>query len=405
MIKKLKIRVILLSMSSLFVLLAVIVTGMNLANYGSVVSDADKTLQLLSQNRGRFPEFALGEAPRGLSPELPFASRYFSVVLKEDGTPVQTDTTRVAAVDREAAVAYAQKVLGGGDTRGFMDQYRFVCREEGAFVRIIFLDCGRELDAFYRFLTSSLVMALVGFMVMFLVIFFFAGRIVRPIAESYEKQKRFITDAGHEIKTPLTIIGADADVLEMEIGENEWLADIQKQTQRLGDLTRELTYLARMEEGEREVPMAEFSFTDTAMETATSFQALAQTQNKAFTLRIQPQLTLRGNDKAIIQLISILLDNAVKYTPEGGTICLTAERQERQLRLSVNNTTAVPVTQEQLGQLFERFYRVDSSRNSRTGGYGIGLSIAKAIVTAHGGKIQAAAKTGKDLTITAVFSI
>lgn len=122
-------------------------------------------------------------------------------------------------------------------------------------------------------------------------------------------------------------------------------------------------------------------------------------------MRIQPQLTLRGNDKAVIQLISILLDNAVKYTPEGGTICLTAERQGRQLRLSVNNTTAVPVTQEQLGQLFERFYRVDSSRNSRTGGYGIGLSIAKAIVTAHGGKIQAAAKTGKDLTITAVFSI
>ena len=151
--------------------------------------------------------------------------------------------------------------------------------------------------------------------------------------------------------------------------------------------------------------MIEFPFSDVVTETASSFQSLAQTQEKDFQCQIQPMLTLRGNEKAIGQLVSILLDNALKYSPVNGTVSLSVEKQNRTLYLIVYNTTVNEIVKENLPLLFDRFYRTDPSRNSQTGGYGIGLSVAKAIVTAHNGKIQATTEDGHSLQITAVFPI
>ena len=166
-------------------------------------------------------------------------------------------------------------------------------------------------------------MALSGYLISFFIILFFSGKIVRPVAESHEKQKRFITDAGHEIKTPLTIIKADVDILEMELGENEWLSDIQKQANRLTSLTNDLVYLSRMEETNNSIQMIEFPLSDVVSETASSFQALAQTQGKLFQCNIQPMISFTGNEKALQQLTNILLDNALKYSPTGGTVSIT----------------------------------------------------------------------------------
>lgn len=406
MIKKLKTKFVVLSMTAMFLLLTLIVAGMNILNYNSVVSEADETLSLLATNRGVFPDMEgadRNDLPPGLSPEAPYEARYFSVLLSENGTVFQVDTGRIKAVGTRQAIEYATEVLSRNRDRGFSDNYRFVRFSEGANTRITFLDCGRKIDAFHTFLYSSIAMASVGYVLFFAVILFFSGRIIRPVAESQEKQKRFITDAGHEIKTPLAIIQADADVLEMELEDNEWLADIQKQTRRLTDLTKDLVYLSRMEEGSSNLPMIEFPFSDVVEEAALSFQALAQTQNKIFHCEIQPMLSAVGNEKAIRQLVSILLDNALKYSPEGGTILLCVRRQGRQLRLSVSNTTASPIPKEDLDRLFDRFYRLDSSRNTQTGGYGIGLSIAKAITESHSGKIFASAKDHRTLEIAAQF--
>ena len=186
----------------------------------------------------------------------------------------------------------------------------------------------------------------------------------------------------------------------MEQGENEWTQDIQKQAQRLTALTKDLVYLAKMEESEDSIPMIEFPFSDVVSEAASSFQALAQTQGKKFQCNIQPMLSITGNEKALHQLVSILLDNALKYSPENGTVTLTVEKQNRSVRLSVFNTTAEKIAKENLSKLFDRFYRIDASRDSRTGGYGIGLSVAKAIVAAHNGKIQAQTEDGDSLQIT-----
>lgn len=408
MIRKLKIRFIILSMASLFVLLSVIVVGMNLVNYNSVVKEADMILSLLSQNKGAFPEMKPGEHGDGMkmpfspdmSPELPYETRYFSVLFNGDGGIIHTETSRIAAVDPETAVLYAEEVVEKDKNDGFIENFRYTVTNEGETVRVTFLDCKRNLDSFKRFLLISCIMALAGFAVIFFVIFFFAGKIISPIAESYEKQKRFITDAGHEIKTPLTIINANVDILEMELGKNECLEDIQQQTKRLTSLTNDLVYLARMEESEKSLQMIEFPVSEVVSETAASFKALAQTREKELVCSIQPMLSVKGNDKAIVQLVSVLLDNAVKYSPKGGKIHLQLSKQGRAVCLTVQNETEIPVEQEKLNHVFERFYRIDPSRNSETGGHGIGLSVAKAIVSAHGGKIQAFSGNGSSFRVT-----
>ena len=406
MIKRLKIKFIVLAMTSLTVLLAVIVAGMNVINYSSVVSDADSTLSLLSKNKGTFSGIEKGKGnplPHGMSKELPYESRYFSVILDEGGEIVGTESSKIVSVDASSAAEYAEKVMNSEAVKGFVGNFRYVRYREADGERIIFLDCGRKLDSFYTFLYASVGMSVAGLLVIFFVIFFVAGKILRPVTESYEKQKQFITDAGHELKTPLTIINANVDILEMEIGENDSLCDIAQQTKRLRSLTDNLVTLARMEEGESTIQKIEFPVSEVVTSAATPFRALALAQNKTFECNIQPWLTLYGNDKAIEQLVCILMDNALKYSPDGGDIALSMIKQNKAICLSVSNSTADPIDSESLDHVFERFYRTDASRNSESGGHGIGLSVAKAIVTSHGGKIQATCDGEYSFKVTATL--
>ena len=408
MIRKLKIKFVVLSMTALSVLLAIVITGMNLVNYSAVVTEADTILSILSQNKGSFPEFDKGKVehlPHDLSPETPFESRYFSVLVNSALEVVSTETSMIATVDNDSAAAYARTVVSKKRAQGFVDEFRYIIDREAGGYRIIFLDCGRKLDAFYTFLTASISMALAGLVVVFFVIFILSGKIIQPMAESYEKQKRFITDAGHEIKTPLTIINANIDILEMELGENESLSDIAQQTKRLRSLTNDLVMLARMEESENDMQKIEFPISEVVAEAAQPFRNLAIQQGKEFVCNIQPMLTLKGNGKAIEQLVNILMDNALKYSPAGGTISMNMAKQSRAVHLTVWNTTESEITQEQLTHVFERFYRTDASRNSETGGHGIGLSVAQAIVAAHGGKISVSTQDGHSFQICAAFPV
>ena len=206
-----------------------------------------------------------------------------------------------------------------------------------------------------------------------------------------------------EIKTPIAIIQADTEVLALETGEeNEWIVDIQTQIKRLSTLTNDLIYLSRMEEEQGRQQFLPLPFSELVAEAAQAFQAVAKRQNKTLSVDVQPMLTLVGEEKSLVQLVSILLDNALKYSPEGGQIALRLSRQGKHLRLSVENTAEV-LSKELLENMFDRFYRGDASRNSGQGGYGIGLSIAKAVVQAHRGKLSAAAKGTDRLVITALF--
>ena len=420
MIKRLRRKLIVACMVSLAIVLTAILGGVNLMNYTKVVSDADAILSLLDANGGAFPknldkqeEQSAGDilpdnAPVGkkgpfgqrvMSPETPYESRFFSVLLGEDGQVLRTDTGQIAAVDEEDAVLYAQNVSASGRDSGFLGDYRYLLCKDAQGSLIIFLDCGRSLSSFRMTLLASVLLALLGLLSVLILLLILSRRIVRPVAESYEKQKQFITDAGHELKTPMTIISADVDLAEMECGENQWISDIRRQAQRLAGLTNGLIYLSRMEEEQPQLQFIDFPLSDVAEEMAQSFQALAKSQGKEFSLHIQPMLSFTGDEKAIRQLLSILLDNALKYSPTDGQLELGLEKQGKNIVLTVSNTSAQPVDPDKLPRLFDRFYRTDQSRSNQTGGYGLGLSIARSIVLAHKGKIRAESPDGGTLTL------
>ena len=421
MFKKLRVKFILISMLSVVLVMGIIITTINVINYRKTVEDADSILSFLAENEGQFPampdmegmeappEFPEGEFPGGpmnpmmMSPELAYESRYFSALLDKNGNIIFTDTGMIAAVTPEEAEDYARDVFATRTEKGFVSDYRYLRISEGENIRVIFYDLGRGLDSFRTFRSASLLISLSGIAVVFLLITFFSGRIVRPVAESYEKQRRFITDAGHEIKTPLAIINADADVI-LSDGENTWADDIKGQVGRLTELTNDLIYLSKMEEGLPEMSMVRTDLTKIVGDSCESFASMFITGNKTLVKKIDPDIFVKGDEKSLSQLMSILLDNALKYSPEGGTTEVELKHSSKGISLKVTNDTNNGVDKESAKLLFDRFYRTDKSRNSETGGYGIGLSIAQAIVTAHKGKITAQPEDDGKLTIKVIFS-
>lgn len=439
MITRLKRRFIILAMTSLAVLLAVIVTGMNTINYNTVVSNADETLDMLSENMGRLPDFFSDDRDdyyddyfffrggpgrgdrgrRGMSRDEAEETRYFSVLVSSSGQAVNIDTERIFAVDQGQAAEYAESIAQSGQDRGFIDDYRYTVTEEGRFTRVTFLDCGRTLGSFRDFLKASILMSVIGLLIVFAVICYFAGRIVRPVAESYEKQKRFITDAGHEIKTPLAIIKANLDVMKMDVEDaaealpddeadkftgdlNESINDVSAQVDRLTALTNDLVYLSRMEEaGGGSLVMTDIPLSEVVSDAADSFIPLAKENGKSIKTDIAPVISVRGSLNELEKLISILLENAVKYSADQDEIGVSLKKDGRNAVLEVRNRTESPIDAGDLEHVFERFYRTDRSRSSETGGHGIGLSMASAIVNAHGGKIKAGTTDGSDFVITA----
>lgn len=411
MIRRLRCTFVMVSVCSVAAVLFVILGVVNWMNYRQVVGDVDRILDILAENNGSFPERGVPEeeperdrrgAPPGISPETPYESRYFTVYFNEDEDVIRADVGRIAAVDESKAAAYAEEVNKRPGNRGFLHDYRYVKTDEGGTPMVIFLYCGRSLAQVRGFLTVSASVAAAGTGAVFLLLILFSKRAVKPYVESYEKQKRFITDAGHEIKTPLTIIDADAEIIALETGENEWVEDIRKQIQRLKELTEDLIFLSKMEERRGDAECVEFPISEVTLETARSFQSLAMLQGKMFESCVEPLVSYTGEMKNIQRLFSILLDNALKYSPEGGRISFRLERRGRNIYINVSNTADF-ISREHLAHLFDRFYRVDASRNSQTGGHGIGLSIAKAIVSAHKGRITAASPDGKSLTIQVIL--
>ena len=411
MIRKLRIKLIAAAMSSLVLVLIVLFSVITFWNYNEIVQGADKILDILSENDGSFPikdhrPGALDDLSRDgthLSPELPYETRYFTVFLTNDNTVISVNTGKIAAVDSSTAVEYALEIVEHGQGYGFKNDYRYKIYDIGGETHIIFLDYGREMSAFRTFLLTTISVSALGLTAVLFILLFLSGRIIRPFSENYEKQKRFITDAGHELKTPLTIIAADAEVLEMDVGESEWIADIKSQIKRLAELTNNLILLSRMDE-QPQMEKIDFPVSDVTEEIIETFQALAKTCNKKITGNIEPMISICGYEKAIRQLITILLDNAVKYSDEEGMINVTLRKQKNMICLSVFNTVD-HIGRENLSYLFDRFYRSDKSRSSKTKGYGLGLSIATAIVNAHKGKIAASTQDEKSLQIDVSFPI
>lgn len=421
MIKQLKRRFIALAMAAVTVVIIVIVGFINVTNYHSILDDINQTMQTLVDNHGelkknssqtRLPnpeQEQKSHAKPGMKPtmpssttsatlEMPYTTRHFSVHITGSGE-IRADTDNIAAIDQDTAVSMAQYVLTLNKEHGFLNSYRYSIVRKDQSSWVCFLDCANKLASVRTYLGYGCLVSLLGFAVVFAVLFLISGRVIKPIAESYEKQKRFITDAGHELKTPLTIIRADADVLDTELSDNEWLQDIYLQVDRLTELTNNLVCLSRMDEEKNALAIIPFSLSDVVFETVQSFQSVANLKGNNIILRVQPTLSMRGDEKTIRQLVSILLDNALKYGIPDYDVVASLQDSGRYHTLTIENAVSNMMSGQQ-NHLFDRFYRADESRNSQKGGYGLGLSIAKSIVSAHKGTITANSPKGETLIIT-----
>lgn len=340
----------------------------------------------------------------GIDKETPFETRYFSVLLYANGNVSTIDTGKIASVSTSDAGDYATSLYGKGKTKGFIDQYKYLSvsttnTNGDNMVLYVFINCSKELMTIRTYALASIGISIIGLLVVFVLVCFFSKTVTKPMAESYEKQKRFITDASHEIKTPLTIIDANTEVLEMMEGENEWTVSIRKQIARLTALTEKLVFLSRMDEDSTRLEMQKFNISDAILDTAMPFETVAESKGKTLDISVAPDINYIGSETNIRQMVSLLLDNAIKYSSENGSIRLNFSTNGKLKILSVWNTVD-EIETGKLDYLFERFYRIDKSRNSKTGGFGIGLSVVQAIVQAHNGKVSAKSEDGKSIEFT-----
>lgn len=267
-----------------------------------------------------------------------------------------------------------------------MSGFRYRVFQTAVGEAVVFVDAGMNLAMAYRIIVSVGVVLLGSGLIILLLIVIFSRRAVTPVAESYEKQKQFITDANHELKTPLTLILTNLDIAESQVGKNEWLEDIRAEGERMAQLVNQLVTLTRMDEEGQQPEAAEFSLSEAVSDTVSEFRCLAESEGKHLAVAVEPGISFTGNEEAVRKLLSILMDNAVKYCDEGGDIRVSFE-QKRHPVLRVENTCQ-DVGNIELNRLFDRFYRADKSR-TYMGGFGIGLSIAKAVAAKQNSEISA----------------
>lgn len=416
MIKELKRKFVLISISAVALVLILIIGSINIVNYRDIVVKAEYILEVLANGGGKFPDVPeedkkgdettlVSESADLVEPdeniEMQYERRFFTVTFISD-TELVINLDKIAAVDTETAVRYAFELNSKGRNKGFKGYYRYmktsVITENGEKNMYIFLDCNRELLTFYNFLFTSITVSVIGLLLVLMLLIVFSKFAIKPIAESYEKQKRFVTDASHELKTPLTIISANADVLEIEQGNNEWIGSIRNQVMRLKDFTEKLVLLAKMDEEGAPLNKQAFSLSDVVKNSVENFRASIDVGHKTLACDIDSDINYYGDEEMIKVLADVLIDNAVKYSNDGGTIHISLKADYNNCIFTVYNT-AEYVDVDKLDMIFERFYRLDESRNSGMGGHGIGMSAAKAIVTAHGGTITVDSD-GKSMTIT-----
>ena len=408
MIYQLRRKFILISAGSLFLVFAMIFALICVFNTVSVDRSTDLLTDAVAAGGGKFsepsdpgtdvpdPPREDGEVPPPKKPdatdnidkEARFSTRYFTVYYDASGALLRADTSAIHAVNEEEAVAYAAGALAGGRERGWSDRYRYKVYALDGGTAVTFVDGGMQRAQAKSFALGALGVLGGGCVLVTLLTVIFSGVAVKPAAESYEKQKRFITDASHELKTPLTLILTNVDIAESELGKSEWLDDIRTEGAGMSALIGQMVSLCRMDEERPALTATPFSFSDAVLDAVSEFEPLAEAKSKYLFTDIAPDVTVTGDEGALRRVLSILLDNAVKYCDPEGKIVVTLTGGHRPT-LTVTNDYRDAASASP-GRFFDRFYRADAARTSGSG-FGIGLSIAKATVDAHHGKIEASA--------------
>ena len=389
MFKSLRRKFITTAVGSVAVVIAILAIALNFINYYKLEERIDTTLEDASRSQALIKIFAEDGDDLVITKNSSSTTDYngFSIAKVDDsGRIIKTYRDDTLIPNQDALQSKVIEALKEGKTSGFIGSYRFLKAETNVGNLILFLNCQRELDSQHSFEKNSLLISIGVIASVFVLIVLISKRVIAPIQETYIKQKQFITGASHELKTPLAIISSNADVLEMMNGDSKWTQNIHNQVDRLTSLVNSLVVFSRMEEKDT-VERSRFDLTSALESRIEDFDELANFQKKNIVTDIDPDLYYFGEEASIVQLMDILLENAIKYAPEDSSISVSLKKNRKYAILKVSNKAEVK--KGDLSKVFERFYRLDESRNSAIKGYGIGLSMAQLIAEKHKETIRA----------------
>lgn len=410
MIRKTQQKFIAITLGAISLVLALILGILNLSIYVAVLFNAQANIVHIRDRRGfiysnQSDSFVSGEPDEVLN-ELggdgKVSYMYVRINNINQSTPPFITTNMSDTYTADEIYFVASRLIADDIDNGFYRDMMFEITRDKLHTVIVLVDMSGEISFLTSLFRMSVAIVIASLIFVFIFSYYLSRWAIKPVKTALENQRRFISDASHELKTPLAVISANADVLEAEIGENKWLSNIKNQAEDMSSLVFDLLDLAKMDETVDELVLSEFDLSNVVLSKSLEFECTAFESGKTFEQSITDGITYRGNEEAIRHLVTILIDNAIKHSDEKGMIRVTLTSSGNKKIFQVYNT-GNGIRNSEKDKIFERFYRSDESRSKSTGGYGLGLSIAKAIVDAHNGTITVDGAEDKWISFTVVL--
>lgn len=403
MIKKLRWKFIAVAMISIIVVLMAIIGTITLINYNKTVDNIDKVLTVLVDNGGKFNNLDFGDdnlkntdgnnnkdnlnhqKDHGeFTKETPYWTRFFSVKFTNSSPDPAVDTSMIASVSKEEAIDMAKETINSNSMIGFYGAYRYKVKIADDFKLVVFVDCTKEMRSIRYFVFTGTWISLVGIIAVFIIVFIFSKIVFNPVKRTYDKQKRFVTNAAHELKTPLTIISANNELIDAQYNSLDETQAIDKQVKKLTIMINNLTLLSKLDEEDKNVDLKEkVDLTKLSNDLIEPFKVIFESRNIKFNFFVDDNCYIKGNTNLISQLLSLLIDNANKYALT--YINFEVRIVGKGVELKTSNDADIDEKNPNL--LLERFYRNDKARG-KIEGSGIGLSVVNEIVKLHKGTIK-----------------
>ena len=390
MFKSLRRKFVATSVASVAVVIILMASTLNFINYYKMGQRVDDSLYEASKSSALVTIFSDGEedmiVTKNTASKTPNNNGFSIAKIDENKNVLRSYRDDVLIKGKDDLQKLVTDAVNESSTSGYVGTYRYLKVNNDAGNLVLLLNTQRDLDSFHAFMRNSIIVSSIVILSVFILLVLISKKVIAPIQQSYQKQKQFITDASHELKTPLAIIRSNTDVLELENGDSKWTKNIQNQVDRLTSLVNSLVVFSRMEEKDT-AEKVKFNLSESLHARIDDFEELASFQKKHIIADIDNNIYYRGEQQAIVQLMDILLENAIKYATKETNINVALKKNKKYATMKISNQANVK--KGDLRKVFDRFYRLDESRNSTIKGYGIGLSMAKLIAEKHKEVIKA----------------
>ena len=390
MFKSLRRKFVATSVASVAVVIILMASTLNFINYYKMGQRVDDSLYEASKSSALVTIFSDGEedmiVTKNTASKTPNNNGFSIAKIDENKNVIRSYRDDVLIKGKDDLQKLVTEAVNESSTSGYVGTYRYLKVNNDAGNLVLLLNTQRDLDSFHAFMRNSIIVSSIVILSVFILLVLISKKVIAPIQQSYQKQKQFITDASHELKTPLAIIRSNTDVLELENGDSKWTKNIQNQVDRLTSLVNSLVVFSRMEEKDT-AEKVKFNLSESLHARIDDFEELASFQKKHIIADSDINIYYRGEQQAIVQLMDILLENAIKYATKETNINVTLKKNKKYAMMKISNQANVK--KGDLRKVFDRFYRLDESRNSTVKGYGIGLSMAKLIAEKHKEVIKA----------------